>query len=122
LIESIHPCVRCGACCATFRVLFDRAELDSASFNVPKDLTEKVDELKLAILGTNEARPRCLALSGRIGHAVGCTIYLQRPSCCRDFKPSYEDGIRNTRCDFARRGKGLKPLTMSDWEKLIEQD
>ncbi|MBX3020114.1 MAG: YkgJ family cysteine cluster protein [Bdellovibrionales bacterium] len=111
----IHPCVKCGACCATYRVLFDPTETQPDSLNVPKELTEKVAPDSLAILGTNTAKPRCVALSGNIGKSVGCSIYLRRPSCCRDFKPSYEDGIRNPRCDEARRGKGLKPLRPKDY-------
>lgn len=114
---TIHPCVRCGACCATFRVLFDPAEIDDPNYLVPKEWTEKVDERTRAIQGTNEARPRCVALAGKIGVSVGCSIYLRRPSCCREFKPSFEDGKRNERCDFARRGKGLRPLQLSDWTK-----
>lgn len=114
--EVIHPCVRCGACCAYFRVLFDRSELKDEKYFVPKDLTQKIDDKTLAILGTNEAKPRCVALSGKIGHAVGCTIYANRPSCCREFKPSFEDGTRNSRCDDARKSKGLRPLRPNDYK------
>ncbi len=117
IAQAIHPCVKCGACCATFRVLFEPAETKADSLNVPKDLTEKVDQNTLAILGTNQTRPRCVALGGHIGKSVGCTIYERRPSCCREFKPSYEDGIKNPRCDFARKGKGLRPLRPSDYPK-----
>lgn len=111
----MHPCVKCGACCATFRVLFDPSETEPHSFHVPKELTEKVAPETLALLGTNESKPRCVALGGRIGHQVGCTIYANRPSCCREFKPSFEDGTRNPRCDFARKRKGLRVLTPKDW-------
>lgn len=112
---AVHPCVKCGACCGTYRVLFDRSELTAAPYNVPKDLTEKVDDKTLALLGTNEVKPRCVALAGRIGHAVSCTIYANRPSCCREYKASYEDGTRQPRCDEARRGKGLRPLRPGDY-------
>lgn len=111
----MHPCVKCGACCGTYRVLFDAAETEPTSFHVPKELTEKTENGQLAILGTNEAKPRCVALQGRIGHQVACTIYERRPSCCREYKASYEDGTRNPRCDEARRGKGLRPLKPSDF-------
>lgn len=116
--EVEHPCVRCGACCAYFRVLFDRSELQDEKYKVPKDLTQKVEGNTLAILGTNEPKPRCVALGGKIGHSVGCTIYANRPSCCREFKASFEDGTRNPRCDDARRSKGLKPLKPSDYRFL----
>ncbi len=116
--DPVHPCVKCGACCGTFRVLFDPAEIKDEKYLVPKDLTEKVDDSTRAMLGTNESKPRCVALGGRIGHSVGCMVYLNRPSCCREFKPSYEDGQRNERCDFARRNKGLRPLKPSDYRGL----
>ena len=115
----LHPCVNCGACCATFRVLFDPVEMEPGPYHVPKDLTEKVDATTRAMLGTNDAKPRCVALSGRIGHEVGCSIYLRRPACCREFKPSFENGQRNPRCDFARRGKGLRPLRPSDYSGVV---
>lgn len=114
-VEPIHPCVKCGACCATYRVLFDRSEIQADSLNVPKELTEKIDENTLAILGTNMVRPRCIALQGHIGKSVECTIYARRPSCCREFVPSYENNLKNTRCDEARKGKGLKPLEPKDY-------
>lgn len=113
----MHPCVKCGACCATYRVLFDAAETAPETFNVPKELTEKVSATELALLGTNETKPRCVALQGKIGHEVGCTIYARRPACCREFKPSFEDGLKNPRCDQARKGKGLKPLRPSDYDE-----
>jgi len=113
--EPVHPCVKCGACCGTFRVLFEPAEHSDPRYLVPKDLSEKVDTATRAMLGTNESKPRCVALGGRIGVSVGCTVYANRPSCCREFKPSFEDGTRNERCDFARRNKGLRPLRPSDY-------
>lgn len=114
-IPTPHPCVKCGACCATYRVLFSPAEVHTAPYNVPKDLTEKVDDQTRAMIGTNQHRPRCLALGGHIGKEVGCLIYLNRPSCCREFIPSYENGLKNPRCDEARKGKGLRALRPSDW-------
>lgn len=113
--EWIHPCVKCGACCGTYRVLFDVTELKDEAYKVPKDLTEKVEGSTLAMMGTNQHRPRCIALGGRIGKSVSCTIYSNRPSCCREFQASFEDGQRNPRCDEARRGKGLKPLSLHDY-------
>lgn len=115
--EVTHPCVRCGACCATYRVLFPPEELATGSFAVPKELTEKVDSSTRAMMGTNQHNPRCIALTGRIGSEVGCSIYMNRPGCCREFVPSFENGLRNPRCDEARRNKGLRPLRPSDYPK-----
>ncbi len=58
---------------------------------------------------------RCQALEGKIGTAVGCKIYDRRPSPCRNFKASFEDGQHNQRCDDARAVMGLSPLTPEDW-------
>lgn len=112
---STHPCVKCGACCSFFRVIFAKDETHPLSFNVPKDLTEKINTNERIMIGTNQVKPRCVALTGQIGKAVGCTIYENRPSCCRRFAPSYENGVKNPNCDLARKSKGLKPLKPSDF-------
>ena len=117
-----HPCVRCGACCAFFRVLFPAQELEVHNFQVPKDFTEKIDAQTRIMMGTNQAKPRCVALAGRVGVEVGCSIYHQRPGCCRDFSPSFESGVRNPRCDTARFSKGLKALAPSDWIAFRENE
>ncbi|MGE0526884.1 MAG: YkgJ family cysteine cluster protein [Bdellovibrionales bacterium] len=114
-LEVAHPCVRCGACCATYRVLFPVQELQSDSYHVPADLTEAVDPGTRAMMGTNQQRPRCVALAGRIGVDVMCSIYERRPGCCRQFVPSYENGRPNRSCDHAQTNKGLKPLAPHDW-------
>ena len=43
--------------------------------------------------GTDETLPRCVALDGKIGHAVRCTIYENRPRPCHDFAPYAPVGI-----------------------------
>ena len=60
--------------------------------------------------GTNSKSPRCNALDGEIGKAVSCSIYLNRPSPCREFDQSGENGLRNEACDRARERYGLPPL------------
>lgn len=58
---------------------------------------------------------RCVALHGHVGRHVSCRIYQNRPSPCRNFKASYEDGTQNPRCDESRVARGLEPLTLKDW-------
>lgn len=59
----------------------------------------------------SEGRPRCIALRGAIGSFVSCGIYEHRPSPCRAFRYSYENGgPREERCDQARAAIGLAPL------------
>ncbi|AXF84595.1 hypothetical protein DTO96_100304 [Ephemeroptericola cinctiostellae] len=98
-------CIRCGACCASFRVSFYWAETDAhPSGCVPEALTEPVSPYFVAMKGTNQARLRCVALQGEIGQAAGCGIYALRSTTCRDFEMGDE------RCLAARALHGLPPL------------
>ncbi len=113
---SMHPCLRCGACCAAFRVSFYRGEaLDGLEGGVPADLTEPIGPFRLAMRGTNRPEPRCVARTGTIGEAASCAIHPVRPTPCREFEPSYEASAANPRCDAARARFGLPPLTPEDW-------
>ncbi len=110
-VEAANPCITCGACCAYFRASFYWAETDvSAGGTVPADLTEKLNDFRALMRGTNGTNPRCIALLGQIGQSVGCSIYALRASVCHDFKMSWENGIHNDRCDKARAAWGLPPL------------
>jgi Fe-S-cluster containining protein len=76
-----HPCLRCGACCAYFRVAFHWSEAEPFLGGVvPAELTEKLDPHRLAMRGTYAAAPRCTALQGTVGEAAHCAIYPLRPS------------------------------------------
>lgn len=78
---------------------------------VPLEMTEEQDEFHRNMKGTNEKYGRkCIALDGRIGKFVACTIYENRPTPCREFTASYEDGKHYPRCDEARAAHGLPPL------------
>jgi len=111
-----HPCLRCGACCAFFRVAFHWSEAEGATGGkVPLALTEKLDPHRLAMRATPTAKPRCIALVGVVGEATHCSIYEQRPSVCREVVPSWEFGAVSSQCDRARLGHGLKPLTPDEW-------
>ncbi|MCM0606455.1 MAG: YkgJ family cysteine cluster protein [Xanthomonadaceae bacterium] len=110
---SVHPCQICGACCAHFRVAFywREAEIRERPNPVPIEMTEEQDEFHRNMKGTNEKHSRkCVALEGRIGKFVACTIYDSRPTPCRAFTASYEDGNHYPRCDEARAAHGLPPL------------
>lgn len=116
-----HPCLRCGACCASFRVAFHWSEADASLGGcVPPELTEKLDPHRLAMRSSNTAKPRCTALRGSVGEAAYCGIYAQRPSVCREVQPSWEAGAISPQCDKARLAHGLSVLTVSDWAQLFE--
>ena len=81
----------------------------------PVELTDKLNDFRLVMRGTNRERPWCIALTGIIGKAVHCSIHPQRASVCRDFIPSWQQGEANERCDQARALWGLAPLTPISW-------
>ena len=62
-----HPCLRCGACCAAFRVAFHWSEAQPAAPDgVPAALAEPLRRHELAM--RHDAAMRCVALAGiRIG-------------------------------------------------------
>jgi Fe-S-cluster containining protein len=114
--ERASPCLRCGACCAQYRVSFYWSEADDATpGGVPVALTERVDAHRCAMRGTQTDQPRCIALEGRVGQDVRCRIYAQRPSPCHEFEASWASGQAQARCDAAREYLSLPPLTPADW-------
>jgi hypothetical protein len=106
-----NPCLSCGACCAHYRVSFYWAEADEATpGGVPIELTEKLNDARLVMKGTNLSSPRCVALTGELGGAVSCSIYPRRPQVCRELLASWSEGRADEKCDRARKALGLAPL------------
>lgn len=111
-----HPCLRCGACCAYFRVAFHWSEAEAfLGGAVPPERTVKLDPHRLAMRGTDRRQPRCESLQGRVGEQVACAIYDARPSVCRELVPAWEQGRPSPQCDRARQAHGLRPLETADW-------
>ena len=110
-----HPCLSCGACCASFRASFHWTESNVESHGVPLVLSEAISPHQNAMLGTLHENPRCIALAGVVGEEASCQIYVNRPNCCRVFRASFENGVRHDQCDEARAGKGLARLQLTDW-------
>jgi hypothetical protein len=76
-----NPCLRCGACCAHYRVSFYWGEADPEQGGmVPPDLVQGIDGFRRCMNGTNQSNPCCIALQGEIGQEVHCTIYENRPT------------------------------------------
>jgi Fe-S-cluster containining protein len=123
VVAGEHPCLRCGACCAAFRVAFYWAEAAPANpAGVPAELTRPLRHHELAMRGTDEVGAiRCIALAGMVGEHVSCRIYAQRPSPCRDLRASFEDGAHSEQCDRARAKFGLPPLTPGTWRQMQER-
>lgn len=114
-MEVMNPCLACGLCCVHFRVSFYWGEADDAPCGyVPQALTEPLTPHLRCMKGTNQVPRRCVALAGKVGEEVGCTIYAQRPGPCREFPSHFADGTPNPKCDELRASIGLpalQPLT-----------
>lgn len=110
---ALHPCQRCGACCASYVVAFHW--MDAATHAVPEALTAPHDAHRAAMRGTFHRTPRCVALQGDIGGETACGIYANRPSPCRELDASWEHGAASPQCDRARARHGLAPLRPDDW-------
>ncbi|KAA0070174.1 YkgJ family cysteine cluster protein [Rhodanobacter sp. T12-5] len=118
-----HPCLRCGACCAYFRVAFHWSETEtSLGGGVQPELVEKLDPHRVVMRGTYSEPARCVALQGIVGKAAHCGIYSQRPSVCREVQPSWEFGTISPQCDKARLAHGMAVLTPQDWLDPLDAD
>lgn len=124
-MSSQNICLRCGACCAYFRVSFYWREADpSSGSKIPPALVEMENEIFDNMKGTNCSRPYCAALSGKIGTEVHCAIYTDRPSPCREFGIHYQGGKIQVdpddlrRCNQARARWNLPPLTFESLKRL----
>ena len=98
-----------------YRVSFHYSEMLKQSHGVPEGVSRQISPYQNAMIGTDQANPRCIALSGVVGESTTCEIYENRPSVCRLFKASFENGAVDIACDQARAGKGLRALTAGDW-------
>ena len=108
-----HPCLRCGACCAAFRVAMYWSEAEDRGIDA--SLVEKLDPLRVAMRVDNAENLRCVALAGAIGTQTECLIYAQRPGPCRELQAAWENGEPSPQCDRARARHGLPPLSPEDW-------
>ncbi len=101
-----HPCLTCGACCASFRVDFAVQEMEGNGSGgcVPAGLSAPITDQLCRMRGTDHRTPRCAALTGKVGERAACAIYEWRPSPCREFEAG------SGACEQARRRHGLAPL------------
>lgn len=108
---AMNPCMRCGACCACFRVAFPREEASDVPHGlVPLEFTTASGRNTLVMKGTEGRNPRCLALEGFVGSCVSCLLYDRRPSICRAFRGAWESDRVNPLCNNARARFGLPPF------------
>lgn len=104
-------CTTCGACCVNPNE--NQAEgyrwylevRDTKLLSKP-DLAKKLvvyDPDGVPHLRLDPQSQRCVALAGRIGDRVRCTIYALRPKGCRMLEPG------DPKCLVARRERGIDP-------------
>ncbi len=92
----MYDCQSCGACCS-HRWSWPLLKKDrSDATNISKELLRNDYPLMKTIDN------RCVALIGKIGCNVSCSIYNDRPSACRKFESGSE------LCKEARAKAGLK--------------
>lgn len=103
MTDILHPCLTCGACCASFRVDFSVHETHEGDGDVPDGLVVEVTCTTSRMRGTDHSPPRCAALTGKVGIRAACGIYEWRPSPCREFAAGSDA------CDRARMRHGLPP-------------
>lgn len=102
--DRSHPCLTCGACCASFRVDFAIDELDEMGGRVPAGLAVQVNGSTCRMRGTDHVPVRCAALTGKVGERAACGIYEWRPAPCREFEAG------SHACGIARMRHGMQPL------------
>ncbi len=103
-----QECVKCGACCASFRVSFYWGETSAHDQGtVPIEFTTAISPHHVCMKGTEQKPVHCIALEGEVGKQVSCGIYEQRSSTCREFEAGSEDCIK------ARKIHGLTELSFS---------
>ena len=114
IMSEYNPCLDCGACCGYFRVSFFWGECQSSGGVVPDDLVVQITPSRVAMIGTDAKPCRCISLDGEIGKQVGCSIYANRSTPCREFEASWVNGVHNPSCDAARAAYGLPPLEATE--------
>jgi uncharacterized protein len=100
----VHPCLACGACCASFRVDFSVHETEDMGGPVPTGLAVEVNDSTCRMRGTDHTPARCAALTGKIGERVACGIYEWRPSPCHELETGSDA------CARARLRHGMPPI------------
>ncbi len=99
---AASPCLTCGACC-DYSDLWPRFSLETDA-----ELA-KIPEQFIDVRGSGMrcTGHRCMALTGKIGEAVACSIYAVRPLVCRACE------VGDDACTMARIRHGLEPFAVA---------
>ncbi len=109
--ETIYDCVTCGACCYNPDENREMDYVDYIEIESSDRILKKPELLRRLVVLDDDLLPhmrlnrhqRCVALTGRLGVKVGCSIYLDRPSGCRSFTAG------SKRCKQYRKERGVDP-------------
>jgi Fe-S-cluster containining protein len=99
-------CTRCGACCTNPDENRAEGYVDYVEVLAKDSLLAEPDLVRRLVVYNGAGEPhlrlhqdgRCLALRGRLGHRVRCTIYEHRPTACRKVEPGSERCLAH-RCE-----------------------
>ena len=104
-VKDLFDCQSCGACCHNHLSNVRQGLDDYDEVNVRSPLLED-DEIAHKYTFVRKGKhymrmvsdkPRCIALEGTVGERVGCTVYSQRPSICRQFEAASEGCLKSRR-------------------------
>jgi Fe-S-cluster containining protein len=107
--KPVFDCVTCGACCYNPN---DNRELDYIDYieiETSDRIMRKPELVRRLVVLDDDLIPhmrlnhhqRCVALTGRLGVKVGCSIYHDRPDICRRFSAG------SKKCKELRKERGI---------------
>ena len=85
---QIPDCLECGACCAKEPCWVEVSQSDFEFLDDP-ELVTSGDILPWS-MKTKGEKFQCVALDGKVGEKVFCTIYEKRPMICRQVQRGSE--------------------------------
>lgn len=116
--EPIPECTTCGVCCdlpLVVPISNSETERFSDYWEIYPD--ESASDAAIERVLPREADSgRCVHLAGELGVEIGCRIYPQRPTPCRDFEAGSD------RCHEYRRMYGIeRPLSRSAAKTAVKK-
>ncbi|GAC1371334.1 MAG: hypothetical protein NVS3B10_13410 [Polyangiales bacterium] len=107
--KPVYDCVTCGACCYNTDENREIDYVDYVEIAARDRILRRPELVRRLVVLDDDLVPhmkmnhhqRCAALSGRLGVKVGCTIYHDRPTLCREFSAGSE------MCIQVRRERGV---------------
>lgn len=104
-----YDCVSCGACCYNPNDNREIGYIDYVEIEPSDRIMKRPDLVRRLVVLDDDLIPhmrlnhhhRCVALTGKLGVKVGCSIYHDRPTICRSFTAG------SKKCRELRRERGV---------------